>query len=105
MLKFPLVRVNNISPKSRLLLISTRHSSAGAHCPHIGLSWGDSLICQMHFISTALQPPVDQGDHTQTHLSRFDSSGPIIIIIIIIIIIYVTANGLSPGGSGYYGKR
>ena len=26
----------------------------------------------------------------------------IIIIIIIIIIIYLTANGLSPGGSGYY---
>jgi len=26
----------------------------------------------------------------------------IIIVIIIIIIIYVTANGLSPGGSGYY---
>jgi hypothetical protein len=30
------------------------------------------------------------------------ASDNIIIIIIIIIIIYLTASGLSPGGSGYY---
>ena len=33
---------------------------------------------------------------------RNDSNLNIIIIIIIIIIIYLTAYGLSPGGSGYY---
>ena len=40
------------------------------------------------------RPPLPQGDIIM-----------IMMMIIIIIIIYLTANGLSPGGSGYYARK